>query len=379
MLYATSHLAVSTSDGAGTRVLTSELDRMTFEPKFSPDGKHIWFLLEDSGELNLARIKPRGTKAERMIRGENTVSVFDFSEDGDLAVLLSTPQMPPEVFWFSGRELKQRTFTNSDLLDGLGLGEVVKLRFNSKDGTEIEGFVIKPPGFVEGKRYPVILDIHGGPQSQYDYRFHFESQLYAASGYLVVHPNPRGSTGYGQEFCRAIWQDWGGPDYEDVMAAVDDVIERGWGDPDRLGVTGWSYGGILTNHIITKTSRFKAAVTGASATLYVANFGHDMYQRWWEQELGLPWELEAREHYERLSPFNRVDRVVTPTLILGGEKDWNVPIINSEQLYLALKRLEVETQLIVYPDEYHSISTPSYEKDLQQRYLDWFGRYLGSQ
>jgi dipeptidyl aminopeptidase/acylaminoacyl peptidase len=161
------------------------------------------------------------------------------------------------------------------------------------------------------------------------------------------------------------------------MAAVDDAIARGWADPERLGVTGWSYGGMLTNHVITKTDRFKAAATGASATLYAVNYGHDMYQNWWAQELGLPWEAEARQLYERLSPYNRLDRVVTPTLILGGEKDWNVPIINSEQLYLALRQLGVETRLVVYPDQYHGIDTPSYEKDLYRRYLDWFGRHLG--
>ncbi len=379
MLYGTAHLAVSSADGSSTRVLTSELDRMIFRPRFSPDGKRIWFLLEDSGEQTLARIKSKGGKIERVIRGENTVSEFDVAANGDLTVLISRPHLPPEVFWLSGGELNQRTFTNREQLAGLEFGEVEKVRFASRDGTNIEGFVIKPPGFTEGRHYPVILDIHGGPQSQYDYGFQFEAQLYAANGYVVVHPNPRGSTGYGQEFCLAIWQDWGGPDYDDVMAAVDDVIERGWGDPDRLGVTGWSYGGILTNHIITRTDRFKAAITGASATLYVTNYGHDMYQRWWEQELGLPWEPEARERYERISPFNEVDRVVTPTLILGGEKDWNVPIINSEQLYLALKKLGIETQLIVYPGEFHGIDTPSHEKDLYQRYLEWFGRYLDSQ
>lgn len=377
ILYATFHLAVSDADGGGTRVLTEDLDRMIFRPRFAPDGKHVWFLLEDSGEQNLARIRPQGGRIERVIGGEQVVLAFTPGADGVLAALVSTPWLPPEVFRLSGKKLEQRSFTNRDTLAGLELGAVEELRYESADGTEIEGFVIKPPGFVEGRRYPTILDIHGGPQSQYDYSFHFEAQLYAANGYLVVHPNPRGSTGYGQDFCLAIWRDWGGPDYHDVMAAVDDAIARGWADPDRLGVTGWSYGGMLTNHIITRTDRFKAAATGASATLYTVNYGHDMYQRWWEQELGLPWDPEARELYERMSPYNRLDQVVTPTLILGGEIDWNVPIINSEHLYLALRQLGVETQLVVYPGQYHGIDTPSYEKDLYQRYLDWFGRHLG--
>ena len=189
-------------------------------------------------------------------------------------------------------------------------------------------------------------------------------------------PNPRGSTGYGQDFCLAIWQDWGGPDFEDVMGAVDYIVEQRWAHADKLAVTGWSYGGILTNHVITKTDRFQAAVTGASETLYVVNFGHDQYQRWWRYELGLPWKPESRKLYERLSPFNRVENITTPTLILGGKEDWNVPIINSEQLFLALKILGVPTELVVYPDEFHGIDTPSHLKDLYERYLVWFGRYL---
>jgi dipeptidyl aminopeptidase/acylaminoacyl peptidase len=377
MLYATQHLAVSASNGGGTRVLTQELDRMIFRPRFSLDGRSVYFLLEDSGEQNLARISAGGGGLERVVRGPRVVQGFDLAAGGVTVVRVGEPHLPAELFTVSNGDLQRLTYTNDEVLTGIRLGEVDKVRFASQDGTSIESFVIKPPGFVEGTRYPAVLRIHGGPQSQYDFDFYFVQQLFAAQGYVVVMPNPRGSTGYGQEFCLGIWQAWGEPDYEDVMAAVDYVIARGWADPERLAVSGWSYGGMLTNHVITKTDRFKAAATGASATLYVVNYGHDQYQRWWEQELGQPWKPEARQLYERLSPFNRVDRVVTPTLILGGEKDWNVPIINSEQLYLALLRLGVDTELVVYPGEYHGIDTPSYAKDLYQRYLDWFAKYLG--
>ncbi|MDH5384310.1 MAG: alpha/beta fold hydrolase, partial [Candidatus Aminicenantes bacterium] len=241
---------------------------------------------------------------------------------------------------------------------------------------EIEAFVVKPPAFDPNFRYPALLRIHGGPVSQYDYGFHFQAQLFAADGYVVVLPNPRGSSGYGQDFSLGIWKSWGEKDYEDVLASVDYVIEQGYADPDRLGVGGWSYGGLLTNHVIVKTGRFKAAITGASSTLYVANYGHDHYQRWWEYELGVPWKKENREIWEKLSPFNYVENVTTPTLIVGGEKDWNVPILNSEQLYQALKRLGRTTQLVVYPGEFHGIQTPSYIKDLYERYLDWYGKYV---
>lgn len=186
--------------------------------------------------------------------------------------------------------------------------------------------------------------------------------------------NPRGSSGYGQEFSRAIWANWGDKDYQDVMAAVDYAIAEGYADSTRLGVGGWSYGGILTNYVITKTNRFAGAVTGASEVLYAANYGHDHYQRQWEAELGLPWE--NREAWERISPFNAVTNIVTPTLIMGGEKDWNVPILNSEQLYQSLKRLGRTTQLVVYPGEHHGIRTPSYQKDRLERYLAWYDQYV---
>jgi dipeptidyl aminopeptidase/acylaminoacyl peptidase len=374
VVYATFHLAVTPSAGGSSRVLTRDLDRMVFSPGFSPDGRSILFILENSAELSLVRIPVSGGDHEYLIGGESSVGAFSVGSAGRIAALVSRPQLPSEVFLLEGSELNRLTHANDKLLEGLWLGEVENVSFPSRDGTEIEGFVVKPPGFEESFRYPVVLRIHGGPVSQYDHSFSFEAQLFAAAGYVVVLPNPRGSSGYGQDFSKAIWKDWGGIDYEDVMASVDHVIERGYGDPDRLAVGGWSYGGMLTNHVITKTDRFKGAYTGASATLYVVNYGHDMYQRWWEAELGLPWE--NRELWEKLSPYNRVENVVTPTLIVGGEKDWNVPIINSEQLYMALKRLGKTAELVVFPGEFHGIATPSYNRYLYNRYLSWFAEHV---
>jgi dipeptidyl aminopeptidase/acylaminoacyl peptidase len=158
------------------------------------------------------------------------------------------------------------------------------------------------------------------------------------------------------------------------MAAVDYTISEGYADPERLGVGGWSYGGILTNYVITKSDRFEGAITGASEVNYVANYGHDHYQRQWEAELGLPWE--NREAWEKISPYNDVDKITTPTLVMGGKEDWNVPIQNSEQLYQALRRRGIETQLVVYPDESHGISRPSFVLDRYQRYLDWYDSHV---
>ena len=266
--------------------------------------------------------------------------------------------------------------TADSLLAHIELGEVETVQFPSKDGTEIEAFITKPPGFDPAFRYPTLLRIHGGPVSQFDVAFNFEAQLFAAHGYVVVQTNPRGSSGYGQDFSAALWANWGVPDFDDVMAAVDYAIDQGYADPDRLGVGGWSYGGILTDHVITKTDRFKGAISGASEVLYVANYGHDHYQLQWESELGLPWDPEARKVWERLSPFNRVDNVTTPTLVMGGEVDWNVPIQNSEQLYQALRRLGVPTQLVVYPGQSHVLRVPSYQKDRYERYLAWYDKWV---
>ncbi|MBW2494635.1 MAG: S9 family peptidase [Deltaproteobacteria bacterium] len=375
-LYGTNHLAISSSAGGKSKLLTRQLDRMIFSPRFSKSGDSIYFLLEDSGELNLARMPASGGAVERLISGPRAVSALDQGPSGEIAVLISEPHLPAEVFLYKNGSFERRSHVNDAVLASLRLGSVEEIRYASADGTEIEAFVVKPPNFSSRRRYPGILRIHGGPQAQYDFSFHFEAQLYASNGYVVVMPNPRGSTGYGRDFCMGIWQAWGEPDFDDVMGGVDYIVDQGWAHPDKLAVTGWSYGGMLTNHVITKTDRFKAAATGASATLYIVNFGHDQYQRWWRYELGLPWNPESRALYDKISPFNRVENVTTPTLILGGKEDWNVPIINSEQLYFALKLLGVPTELVVYPDEFHGIDTPSHAKDLFERYLVWFGRYL---
>jgi dipeptidyl aminopeptidase/acylaminoacyl peptidase len=375
IVFGTNHLAVSPYTGGEAKILTRQLDRNISSPQFSRDGEHIYFLLEESGQRHLARVAAPGGEISRQVDGALSVRGLHVARSGKIATVISQPDTPGEIFVLEpGGEPRKLTSTNDQLISKLKLATVEKHRFKSQDGTEIESFYYKPPSFNPELDYPTILLIHGGPISQYDYSFSFQAQLYAAKGYLVVMPNPRGSSGYGQDFSLEIWADWGNKDYQDVMAAVDYAIEQGWADPDRLGVGGWSYGGILTNYVITKTDRFKGAVTGASLALYAANYGHDHYQKWYEKEFGLPWE--NRELWERLSPYNSVEKIVTPTLIMGGAVDWNVPIINSEQLYIALKRLGRETQLVVYPNEHHGLRKPSNQRDRYERYLAWFDKYV---
>lgn len=372
--YGTNNLALVPFEGGAPRVLTAKLDRNVGRPRFSPDGRSIYFLLEDGGNSALARVPVAGGRVDRVVTGERDVRAYDVGLQGQLAVQVSEPQQPFEISAVEGAGLSRLTHVNDAFLAGIRLGRVERFKARSADGTPIDGFLTHPPDDTPGTR-PTILRIHGGPVDQFSTEFNLEWQLLAAQGYAVVAANPRGSSGYGTAFSRAIWADWGHKDFEDVMAAVDHVIAMGVADPDRLGVGGWSYGGILTNYVITQSTRFKAAISGASEVNYLADYGTDQYQYWWETELGLPWR--KTDLWIRLSPFFKVEKIRTPTLILCGSADMNVPLLNSEQLYQALRRLgRVDTELVIYPGQTHSIEKPSYVKDRYQRYIAWYDKYL---
>ncbi len=372
--YAANHVALVPVAGGEPKALTAALDRNVQRPRFSPDGKFVYFGLEEGGNEHLARVPAAGGAVERVIDGERAVQGYVLGPEGTVVALESTPRQPAEIAVFEGGSPRRLTTVNDDFLKGIRLGEVRRIQATSADGTKIDAFLTLPPGYKPGEKLPAILRIHGGPTAQFNTSFNQEWQVLAAHGYAVIGANPRGSTGYGTAFSRAIWADWGNKDYQDVMAAVDRAVEMGVADPDRLGVGGWSYGGILTDHVLTKTGRFKAATSGASEVNYLANYGTDHYQKEWEAELGLPWK--NTEGWMRISPFFQVDKVTTPTLILGGAEDVNVPLLNSEQLYQALRRLGRDTELVIYPGQSHGISKPSYQKDRYERYLAWYGKYL---
>jgi dipeptidyl aminopeptidase/acylaminoacyl peptidase len=372
--YATNHVAVVPVAGGAPSPLTEALDRNVGGPRFSSEGGTVYFIVEDGGNEHLAKVPATGGAVERVIAGEVTIQTYDLGPRGETVVLESAPQRPFEVSAVESGSLRRLTTVNDEFLKGIRLGEVRRFQATSADGTKIDAFLTLPPGTPAGKRLPTILRIHGGPTAQYNTAFMPEWQILAAHGYAVVGSNPRGSTGYGRDFSRAIWADWGNKDYDDVMAAVDQAVAMGIADPDRLGVGGWSYGGMLTDHIIVKTSRFKAATTGASEVNYLSNYGTDHYQKEWEAELGLPWE--NTEGWMRISPFFQVDKVTTPTLILCGADDVNVPLLNSEQLYQALRRLGRDTELVIYPGQNHGITKPTYQKDRLERYVAWYDKYL---
>jgi dipeptidyl aminopeptidase/acylaminoacyl peptidase len=269
--------------------------------------------------------------------------------------------------------LRCLTKQNDAFLSQIKLAPVSETKFKSKDGTEVDGFLVRP-NVVVGK-IPTLLRLHGGPALQYTNEFDFEKQLFAANGYAVIMPNPRGSTGRGEKYAMGIYAAWGSVDVEDGLAAVDDAVARGLADPDRLVVGGWSYGGNFTNYIIATTTRFKAAVSGASASNVLAGYGTDEYIRDYENELGLPWKNP--ELWLRLSyPFLHADRIKTPTLFLCGESDFNVPLLNTEQMYQALRSLGISTELVIYPGQFHDLKKPSYIIDRYKRYLDWYAKWI---
>ncbi|MGH8175402.1 MAG: prolyl oligopeptidase family serine peptidase, partial [Steroidobacter sp.] len=288
--YSTHHLAVVPTAGGEPRILTSSLDRNVTEPEWSDDGRSIYFLLEDDRSQHLARLNVANGRIDRILEGRREISAFDAGARDRMVVLDSTVDAPGSVHAVESRKRRVLADHNKEWLASAQLGAVDEISFPSKDGTQIHGFVVKPRGYVEGRRYPTILWIHGGPVSQFANSFMLNWQIFASQGYVVVGANPRGSSGRGEAFATAIYANWGAKDTEDVLAAVDHVVTQGMADPERLGVGGWSYGGILTNNVIAKDTRFRAATSGASIANTLAGYGTDMYVREYEQELGTPWK-----------------------------------------------------------------------------------------
>ena len=374
--YATHHVAVSPASGGAARVLTQSFDRQASDPRFAPDGKSIYFIADDDGTQILASVPANGGEVTRVVTGRFMLYAYSLARNGDIAAQIDMPDRPSEIYsrTAANSKLTRLTKTNDAAIAQLKLVEPEFVQFKSKDGTEVHGYLYKPLDYTPGKRVPTILRPHGGPVWSYYAEFTHLAQLFAANGYAVLFPNPRGSTGRGEAYAKAIFADWGNKDYQDDMAMVDYAIAQGIADPDKLGVGGWSYGGISTDFIIGQTTRFKAAISGAGEALNTSFYGHDQYQRDYETELGRPWENHAL--WDKLSPFYKVANITTPTLFMGGEIDWNVPILGGEQMYQAMKSLGRETQLVVYPGEYHEFKTPSHLKDRLERYLAWYAHYV---
>ena len=373
-VYGLQHLAVVPSSGGEPNILTADLDRWITSFEFSHDGDWIYFNYDNSGATYVARVRIRDRRIDTLIEGDRVVHSFDVAASGDIAVSANARNDFANIYRLSGRRLVRLTDLNAELFDEIELGSKIKVSFESADGTIVEAFITTPPGYESDRPYPAILNIHGGPVGQFTWGFAFAAQFFASNGYVVIEPNPRGSSGKGQNFINAIYRTWGIVDYDDVIAAVDFAVEQGIADPDKLVVTGYSYGGYMTNVVITQTNRFKAAASGAGHSLIEANFGHDIYQQWYMWEMGAPWE--HRERYDVLSPFLRAGNVETPTIFLGGRIDWNVPVLNAELFYQALQMRGIDSELVMYPGMHHSDWSDAFNKDYYRRIVDWFDKYV---
>jgi acylaminoacyl-peptidase len=385
--YQISHLYVMNKDGSDVRNLTPDLDRSVQDPRWGPDGRKIFFLYNDKGTLKVATVTLDGERREITtkvggipIGRPYTFGSYSLANDGQVAFTYGTAQRPANVaVGAADNKSSLLTNLNDDLLNNLKIGAVENFTYKSDyDGKEIEGWIVKPPEFDPSKKYPLILEIHGGPYLSYGPYFSAEMQLYAAAGYVVLYTNPRGSAGYGEEFAHAIQNHYPGHDYDDLMSGVDAVLERGYVDEDRLFVTGGSGGGILTAWIVTQTDRFRAA---ASAKPIINQYstalttdGYPYATEYWHP--AMPWENP--DYYLDHSPISYVDQVTTPTMLLTGENDLRTPSSEAEQFYHALKLLDVETVMVRFPETSHDIAAqPSQLAAKAAHVLEWFKRHGG--
>jgi dipeptidyl aminopeptidase/acylaminoacyl peptidase len=373
--YDQAQLMVITSEGGEPRALTLSLDRPVASPVWSRDGASLAFVVVDDRAQHVARVPAAGGRIEKLVDGRQVVERPSIGPDGTFAVLASSATSIPEVHALENGRLRKITRQNDEWLKGILLGTTEDFTSVSKDGTEVHGLIVKPPTYRAGTAYPTLLRIHGGPNGQDSHSFSFERELFAAHGYVVVAVNYRGSNGRGSVFQKAIYADWGNKEVVDLLGAMDHVQKIGLADPKRLGIGGWSYGGILTNYTIATDGRFKAAISGAGSSNQISMYGTDQYINQYESELGPPWKHQ--DVWLKVSyPFFHADRIKTPTLFLCGEKDFNVPLLGSEQMYQALRSLNVDAELVIYPNQHHGITTPSYKKDRLDRYLAWYEKYL---
>ncbi len=374
--YSIDKLALIPAGGGAPKVLTEALDRDISEPiLWAADGKSLLFLVADDRAVYVGRTPVVGGHVEKLTTGRRTVSEISLGHDGAVTLLTGTPTEIEEVHALEGNRLRRLTHQNDDLFTELQLGITEDFTSKSADGTIINGLMVKPASFTPGKLYPTLLDIHGGPYGQDDDSFSFDREFFAANGYVVLAMNYRGSSGRGSAFGKAIYADWGHKEVKDLLGAVDQAVAVGVADPERLGIGGWSYGGILTDYTIASDTRFKVAFSGAGSALQLSMYGSDEYINQYEREIGLPWK--AMDLWIKVSyPFFHADNIKTPTLFMGGDKDFNVPIIGGEQMYQALKSLGIETQLVIYPGQCHILTIPSYIRDRLERSHAWYDKHL---
>jgi dipeptidyl aminopeptidase/acylaminoacyl peptidase len=350
-------------------------------PIWASDGAAVSLVFSEQGQVHLARVSVPDGEMRELTSGRRRVGAISLVPGGGYVYMANTGTTTPELFACDddGRNEQQLTEHNAEWLDEVAISEPEPFWVESADGRKVHGWIMKPVGFEEGTKYPLVLEIHGGPFGMYGETLMHEFQLLAARGYVVLATNPRGSTGYGDEWAGLLHRGWGKHDFPDLMAAVDWAVGQGYVDDARMGVTGGSYGGFMTNWVIGQTNRFAAAVTGRCISNMYSMFGtDDIFFSSAEQTIGAaPWD--EPDIYWELSPITYVNRIETPLLIEHQENDHRCPIEQAEQLYTALKRRGQTVEMVRFPDESHGMSRTGQPKHRIERlkYItDWFDRYL---
>jgi dipeptidyl aminopeptidase/acylaminoacyl peptidase len=379
----TSHLAnlyLMDSAGGGKRLLAGNLMNSPAELSWAPDNSGLYFTVVEKGSTTVYFVSSKG-EVHPVTQGTHMLNGVSIAANGQAAAVRSTPLEPGYVATFNvrggspvaGAAMKKLVDVNEDVLAGRTLGTVEEMWYTSKDGLKIQGWIVKPANFQAGKKYPLVLVIHGGPWALYDVGFNWSNQNFAANGYAVLYTNPRGSTGYGQEFVNGIQFSYPGKDYDDLMAGVDAAIAKGFVDERNLFVCGGSGGGLLTAWIVGHTNRFAAAVAMRPVIDWVSFVGVTDSGGWYRQFEKFPWEDPA-DHVKR-SPLAYVGNVTTPTMVMTGEIDLRTPIGQSEEFYKALKMQKKEAVLVRMPDEFHGWRRPSHRLMQQLYLLAWFDKH----
>jgi dipeptidyl aminopeptidase/acylaminoacyl peptidase len=376
LMYDQPVLCTINAGGGEPKLLSKNLDRPVGNPRWNKEGNAIAILVSDDCRRYAAAYDIVSGKMNKLIEGDRVFNSLERHPNGNWITMMSDPQTPPEFYALENGSLRKLTKIQDEFVNTFNLASVQKFTSTSKDGAKISNLLFTPPA-SDGKKMPAVFYIHGGPVGQDEFGFDLTRQMLAANGYAVVGVNYRGSSGRGLDHTKAIMADWGNKEVLDILGAADLLTKNGTIDGDNLGIGGWSYGGILTDYTIASDTRFKAACSGAGSALQLSLYGVDQYIRQFENEIGSPWKDNNLEKYLKMSyPFLKADRIKTPTLFLTGEKDFNVPAVGSEQMYQALRTLGIPTELIIYPGQFHGITTPSYQKDRLERYNSWFDKYI---
>jgi dipeptidyl aminopeptidase/acylaminoacyl peptidase len=375
-MYDQNALAIINIDGGEPKVLSKNLDRAVINPRWSADGKTVVALVEDDCQRYIATFDVARGTMKKIAGGDRSFTAVESDKKGNWIAFMSEPQLPSELYAVEAGKVRRLTEVQNKFVDSLSLATVEKFTSTSKDGTTVSGLIFYPPNKPKQK-LPTIFYIHGGPTSQDEFTFDLTRQMFAAQGYAVAAVNYRGSLGRGLQFSKTISGDWGNKEVLDILGAADYLVAKGITDPDKMGIAGWSYGGILTDYTIASDTRFKAASSGAGVAAPLSLYGVDQYINQYENEIGLPWKDNNVEKYLKLSyPFLHADRIKTPTQFMVGEKDFNVPAVGSEQMYQALRSIGLPTELLIYPGQFHGFTQPSFIKDRFERYFAWFDKYL---